>query len=168
MKLMNEAVDKVRKQEHKRLMDEGNPMLTGTKFLWLYGQERLPAWHWQWFANLRSAGLKTARAWAIKEMLRGLWKYKSRAWAEKFWKRWYFWATHSRLEPVKKIAYTLKSFLYGVLSYCKHRITNAMTEGINSKIETLWKSACGFRNKKRFRTVILFHLGGLELYSPTH
>lgn len=168
MKLMNEAVDKVRKQEHKRLMDEGNPMLTGTKFLWLYGQERLPTWHWQWFASLRSAGLKTARAWAIKEMLRHLWKYKSRAWAEKYWKRWYFWATHSRLEPVKKIAYTLKSFLYGVLSYCKHRITNAMTEGINSKIETLWKSACGFRNKKRFRTVILFHLGGLELYSPTH
>lgn len=168
MKLMNEAVDKVRKQEHKRLKGEGNPMLAGTKFLWLYGQERLPTRHGDWFANLRSAGLKTARAWAIKEMLRHLWKYKSRAWAEKYWKRWYFWATHSRLEPVKKIAYTLKSFLYGVLSYCKHRITNAMTEGINSKIETLWKSACGFRNKQRFRTVILFHLGGLKLYSPTH
>ena len=168
MKLMNEAVDKVRKQEHKHLRHEGNPMLTGTKFLWLYGHERMPAKHWDWFASLRSAGLKTARAWAIKEMLRHLWKYKSRAWAEKYWKRWYFWATHSRLEPVKKIASTLKSLLYGVLNYCKHRITNAMTEGINSKIETLWKSACGFRNIHRFRTVILFHLGGLKLYSPTH
>lgn len=168
MKLMNEAVDKVRKQEHKHLSEEDNPMLTGTKFLWLYGQERLPSRHWDWFASLRTAGLKTARAWAIKEMLRHLWEYKSRAWAEKYWKRWYFWATHSRLEPVKKIAYTLKSFLYGVLNYCKHRITNAMTEGINSKIETIWKSACGFRNKHRFRTVILFHLGGLKLYSPTH
>ena len=168
MKLMNEAVDKVRKQEHKHLRHEGNPMLTGTKFLWLYGHERVPAKHWDWFASLRSAGLKTARAWAIKEMLRHLWKYKSRAWAQKYWKRWYFWATHSRLEPVKKIASTLKSFLYGVLNYCKHRITNAMTEGINSKIETLWKSACGFRNKQRFRTVILFHLGGLKLHPPTH
>jgi transposase len=168
MKLMNEAVDKVRKQEHKRLSNEGNPMLKGSKFLWLYGQERLPAKHWDWFASLKAAGLKTARAWAIKEMLRHLWKYKSRAWAQKYWKRWYFWATHSRLEPVKKIAYTLKYFLYGVLNYCKHRITNAMTEGINSKIETLWKSACGFRNIHRFRTVILFHLGGLKLYSPTH
>ena len=164
MKLMNEAVDKVRKQEHKQLSKDGNPMLTGTKFLWLCGQERLSSKNRDWFANLRTAGLKTARAWAIKEMLRQLWKYKSHAWAEKFWKRWYFWATHSRLAPVKKVAYTLKHFLYGVLSYCKHRITNAMTEGINSKIETLWKSACGFRNKQRFRTVILFHLGGLELY----
>lgn len=168
MKLMNEAVDKVRKEEHRRLRDEGDSMLAGTKFLWLYGKERVPAWHQKWFADLRSAGLKTARAWAIKEMLRHLWTYKSRAWAVKYWRRWYFWATHSRLKPVKKIANTLKSFLYGVLSYCKHRITNAMSEGINSKIETLWKSGCGFRNKKRFRTVILFHLGGLELYPPTH
>ena len=164
MKLMNEAVDKVRRQENKHLRDEGNPLLTGTKFLWLCGQERLEPCRQHWFASLRAAGLKTARAWAIKEMLRHLWKYKHLAWAEKYWKRWYFWATHCRLGPVKKVASTLKHFLYGILNYCKHRITNAMTEGINSRIETLWKSSCGFRNKERFRTVILFHLGGLELY----
>jgi transposase len=164
MKLMNEAIDKVRRQESKNLKDEGNPFLNGTKFLWLCGQERLSSTCRNWFASLRAAGLKTARAWAIKEMLRDLWKYKSLAWAEKYWKRWYFWATHCRLKPVKKVACTLKNFLYGILNYCKYRITNAMTEGINSRIETLWKSACGFRNKERFRTVILFHLGGLELY----
>lgn len=168
MKLMNEAVDKVRRQENKHLREEGNPLLAGTKFLWLCGQERLPSCKQNWFASLRAAGLKTARAWAIKEMLRHLWEYKHLGWAEKYWKRWYFWATHCRLKPVKKVACTLKNFLYGILSYCKHRITNAMSEGINSRIETLWKSACGFRNKERFRTVILFHLGGLELYASTH
>ena len=168
MKLMNEAVDKVRRQENRHLREAGNPLLSGTKFLWLRGQERLAPYRQNWFASLRVAGLKTARAWAIKEMLRHLWKYKSLAWAEKHWKRWYFWATHCRLEPVKKVANTLQHFLYGILSYCKHRITNAMTEGINSRIETLWKSACGFRNKERFRTVILFHLGGLELYPSPH
>jgi len=168
MKLMNEALDKVRQQEHRGLKEQGNGILAGSKFLWLYGQERLPARHAEWFASLKSARLKTGRAWSIKETLRELWRYKSRAWAEKFWNRWYFWATHSRLAPVKKIAYTLKSHLYGVLSYYKHRITNGITEGINSKIETLWKTACGFRNKQRFRTVILFHLGGLELYPSTH
>ena len=68
----------------------------------------------------------------------------------------------------KKIATTLKDHLYGILSYCKHPITNAMTEGINSRIETLRKAACGFRNKQRLRTVILFHLGGLDLYPVTH
>lgn len=168
MKLMNEAVDGVRREEHKRLTDGGSSILAGTKFLWLYARERLPAKHWEQFSSLKAAGLKTARAWAIKETLRQLWRYKSRAWAEKFWKRWYFWATHSRLAPVKKIANTLKTHLYGILTYSKHRITNAATEGINSQIETLRKAACGFRNKQRFRTVILFHLGGLDLYPATH
>ena len=69
---------------------------------------------------------------------------------------------------MKKIANTLKTHLYGVLTYSKHRITNATTEGINSQIETLRKAACGFRNKQRFRAVILFHLGGLDLYPATH
>ena len=168
MKLMNEAVDRVRREEHQRLIGSGSSILAGTKFLWLYAGERLPAKYWEQFSILKAAGLKTARAWAIKETLRQLWRYKSRAWAEKFWKRWYFWATHSRLAPVKKIANTLKTNLYGVLTYSKHRITNATTEGINSQIETLRKAACGFRNKQRFRTVILFHLGGLDLYPATH
>lgn len=168
MKLMNEAVDKVRRDEHKALSALGISTLRGTKFLWLYGRERLPGKHRDYFARLKGAGLKTARAWAIKETLRELWRYRSYTWAEKFWKRWYFWATHSRLQPVKKIAYTLKSHLYGILSYCKHRISNATTEGINSQIETLRKAACGFRNKQRFRTVILFNLGGLHLYPATH
>ncbi|MGD8916528.1 MAG: ISL3 family transposase, partial [Syntrophobacterales bacterium] len=168
MKLMNEAVDRVRREEHRRLTDSGSSILAGTKFLWLYARERLPAKYREQFSMLKAASLKTARAWAIKETLRQLWRYKSRAWAERFWKRWYFWATHSRLAPVKKIANTLKTHLYGVLTYCKHRITNATTEGINSQIETLRKAACGFRNKQRFRTVILFHLGGLDLYPATH
>jgi transposase len=69
---------------------------------------------------------------------------------------------------VKKVAKTLKDHLYGILSCFAHPITNAMSEGINSKIETLWKTACGYRNKQRFRTAILFHLGGLDLAPSTH
>jgi len=168
MKLMNEAVDKVRQQEHKMLAEKGNPILKGTKFMWLYSQEKVPFQYLADFCSLRASDLKTARAWAIKENLRTLWWYRSLAWAEKFWKRWYSWAIRSRLAPVKKIARTLKEHLYGILSYCKHPITNAMTEGINSQIETLRKAACGYRNKHRLRTVILFHLGGLNLYPVTH
>jgi transposase len=60
--------------------------------------------------------------------------YKTLRGAELFWKRWYFWASHSRLEPVRKVAKTLKTHLYGILNYFAHPITNAMTEGINSRI----------------------------------
>ena len=166
MQHVNKAVDTVRKQEHCALGKES--MLAGTKYVWLYAHENLPEKHRATLSELRAADLKTSRAWAIKENIRHLWNYKSRTWAEKHWKKWYFWATHSRLEPVKKAANTLKEHHYGIMNFFSHRISNGPAEGINSKIETLWKSACGFRNKVRFRTVILFHLGGLDLYPATH
>lgn len=168
MKHMGEAVDRVRRQEHRILSAQGDASLAGTRYVWLYARENLPPRYWEDYYALRDRDLKTARAWAIKENLRRLWDYKTLRWAEPFWKRWYFWATHSRLEPVKKVAKTLKNHLYGVLNYFAHPITNAMSEGINSKIETLWKTACGYRNKQRFRTAILFHLGGLDMAPSTH
>ncbi|MDZ7641696.1 MAG: ISL3 family transposase [Desulfurivibrio sp.] len=166
MQHVNHAVDTIRKQEHKAL-GKGSA-LTGTKYVWLYAYENLPGKHWLTLRELQASDLKTARAWAIKENIRHLWRYKSRTWAEKFWKKWYFWATHSRLAPIKKAAKTLKNHHYGIMNFFKHRISNGPAEGINSRIGTLWKSACGFRNKERFKTVILFHLGGLDLYPVTH
>jgi len=168
MQHMGKAVDKVRRQEHHALSKKGDDQLAGTRYVWLYSRENLPSRYWEDFYALKDSDLKTARAWAIKENLRNLWNYKTLRWAEPFWKRWYFWATHSRLEPVKKAAKTIKNHLYGILSYFEHPITNAMSEGINSKIETIWKTACGYRNKQRFRTAILFHLGGLDLAPSTH
>lgn len=168
MKHMGEAVDAVRRQEHRALSAQGDTSLTGTRYLWLYASENVPSRYWEDYYALRHSDLKTARAWGIKENLRRLWDYKTLRWGEPFWKRWFFWATHSRLEPVKKAAWTFKNHLYGILNYFAHPITNAMSEGINSKIETLWKSACGYRNKQRFRTAILFHLGGLDMLPSTH
>ena len=166
MQHVKKAVDTVRKQEHRALGKDS--LLTGTKYIWLYARENLSDRHRATFAALRAGDLKTARAWAIKENIRHLWDYVSPTWALKYWKKWYFWATHSRLEPVKKAAKTLKEHNYGIMNYFKHRISNGPVEGINSQIETLWKSACGYRNKERFRSVILFHLGGLNLYPVTH
>jgi transposase len=89
-------------------------------------------------------------------------------WAKRFFAHWYFWATHSRLSPMIEVARMLKRHLAGVLSYIRHRVTNALAEGINSKIETIKKMACGFRNREHFRTAILFHCGGLDLYPKAH
>jgi transposase len=168
MSHMVDAVDKVRKKENKKLSKaEGNP-LKSTRYVWLYSEENLPEKYWGVLKELKASDLKTARAWAIKENLRNLWRYKRKGWAEKFWKKWYFWATHSKLEPVKKAAKTFKDHLYGMLNFIKHNITNGSVEGMNSQIDYLWNGACGFRNKDRFRIAILFHFGGLDLYPATH
>jgi transposase len=140
MKHMSEAVDAVRKAEHRRLRAEGDEALKGTKYLWLYAKENLPESERARFAALRALHLKTGRAWAIKESLRALWGYRRKGWALRHWKRWYFWATHSRLGPVVKVARMIRGHLDNVLTYFEHRITNATSEGLNSKIQTVKKT----------------------------
>ena len=140
MKHMLEAVDAVRKAEHRALQAGGDETLKGTKYLWLYSQENLPEYHEERFACLRKLHLKTGRAWAMKESLRELWGYQRRGWAERHWRRWYYWATHSRLKPVIKVARLIERHLENVLTYFDHRITNAVSEGLNSKIQTIKKT----------------------------
>jgi hypothetical protein len=84
--------------------------------------------------------------------------------AKRFWQRWYFWATHSRLAPMIEVARLIARHLPNVLTYFSHRITNAVAEGLNSKIATVQKRACGYRNPDHFKIAVYFHCGGLNLY----
>ncbi len=117
---IRKALDQVRKEEHARLSRVGHSPLTGSKYIWLSSRENLPEKHWAQFYAMRAADLKTARAWAIKENLRNLWRYKNITWAERFWRKWYFWPTHSRLEPIKKAAMTFREHLYGILNHARY------------------------------------------------
>jgi len=164
MRLIGEAVDKVRKQEHKALMEQDIQWLKGTKYLWLYSQENMPKKRWQEFKILQKLDLKVSRGWAIKENLRNLWNYSRMGWALKFFQRWYFWATHSRLHPIIKAAKTIKKHLNNILTYLKHRITNALSEALNARVEKIKRMACGYRNREHYRTAIYFHCGGLDLF----
>ena len=110
-----------------------------------------------------SMHLNVGKAWSIKESFDHFWDYNSEAWANKFFNRWFFWATHSKLEPIIKVAYMLKNHFKGIITYIKHKITNSVAEGINSKIQAIKTSARGFRNFENFRYAILFHCGGLEI-----
>lgn len=161
------AVDKVRRQEHKALMKTGDDTLARSKYLWLTNPENMTDKARDRFDELKAMKLKTARAWALKEALRELWSYKSQVWAAKFWKRWYFWATHSRLTPMIEAAKLIARHLSNVLTYFKHRITNAVAEGLNSKIATVQKRACGYRNPNNFKISVYFHCGGLNLHPAT-
>ena len=165
---MVKAVDEVRKAEHRELMQSADERLKGTKYLWLYSKENLPREKRGRLRSLRRMDLRTARAWAIKENFRGLWRFFRRTWAEKYFKSWFFWATHSKLAPVIRAAWTFKRHLAQILNFVHHRITNAVSEGLNSKIQTIKKKAYGFRNRENFKTSIFFHCGGLNLYPVTH
>jgi len=158
------ALDLVRRREHRDLRADGDGRLLNTKYFWLRSEEKLTDEAIERFGDLRESTLKTARAWAMKEQLRDLWEFARRSTAERFFKRWYFWATHSRLAPMIEVAQTVKRHLHNVLTYYAHPITNAVAEGLNSKIAGIQKRACGFRNRDHFKIAIYFHCGGLDLY----
>lgn len=167
---VGKGVDRVRKEEHRTLMSQGDDTLMRSKYLWLYSAENMPAAARERFASIEQGTLKTALAWALKESLRGPWSYHSLGWTKRFWQRWYYWATHSCLPAMIEAAKLIARHLPNVLTYFKHRITNAVAEGLNSKIATIQKRACGFRNRDHFKIAVYFHCGGLDLYpaSATH
>jgi len=164
MQHMTEAVDDVRKQEHRALLKEGDESLKGTKYLWLTNQDNLSEKRREELAALPVMWLQTGRAWAIKETLREVWQQPTVAAARTFFGGWYNWAIRSRLEPVKDVARMIQKRVENVVNYCKLRITNAVAEGLNSKIMSLKRRAGGFRNPHAFKTAIYFHCGGLDLY----
>ncbi|WP_145074203.1 transposase [Aureliella helgolandensis] len=112
---------------------------------------------------MQEQDLRTSRARAIKEHFRWFWDYTYAGNAKKFFDRWFGWARRSQLDPVKRVAATLKRHLAGLLSYFRHRVTNATTEGFNSRIQSIKSAARGFRNFANYRTCILFYCGKLQL-----
>lgn len=163
-KYLGDAVDKVRRTEHRGLLAEGRDDLTRTKHRWLMNPSNMSPAQWRDFKYLRESALKTARAWAIKELAMRLWHYASRTWANKAWQRWLAWAVRSRLAPMIKVARTIKHHLWGIINAVVLKANNGGAESINSRIKMIKVRSRGFRNKERFRNAIYFHLGGLDLY----
>jgi transposase len=171
-KLLNDAVNTVRKQENRELAAEGAYVPKRTKYIWTQNPENMPRERRIQFDLLRDCSLKAGRAWAIKDAARWLWSYAKRGWATLAWKRWIGWAIRSRLEPMRKAARTVRDHLWGIINAIVLRVTNAGAESANAKIQWIKKQACGFRSRERFKKAIYFHLGGLDLYprpaSATH
>ena len=161
--LLNVAVDQVRRREHAALKKDGDERLTGTRQTWLYNPINLNDQRLEAFAELLKENLKTARAWFHKENFGGFWEQEGAWAAEGYFKRWYAAAIRSRLDPMKKVARTLKAHLANLLNYFSYPITNAVTEGLNSKIQQLKANARGFRSFANYRMRILFFCGKLDL-----
>lgn len=163
MRHVIEAMDQVRRREQRELRKCGDRRLTHTKFLWLKNPATLSTAMRRELTRLRRSTLKAARAWAIKESFRRIWEYRSIPAARAFFDRWQAWAVRSRLRPMIHAAGLIRRHLENVLTYLTHRITNAVTEGLNAKIQWIKYSSRGFRDRERFKLAILFHCGGLDL-----
>jgi transposase len=163
MQLVGKAVNEVRKQEHSYLLRKQDDRLKGTRYLFCYSDENLPEDQRERLEQLKADKLATGRAWALKEFLRTLWSCTTRSAALQAWKKWSGWAKRSRLEPMQDVARRLGARLYNILTFVEHRVTNAISEGLNSAISTLLRRAYGYRNLQNQITAIYFYQGKLDL-----
>jgi transposase len=162
MKIMNDAIDRVRREEQSH-----NAKLKSTRYVWLKNPENLTIKQNEAFRSLKDLRLKTLRAYNIKLALRDFWNYENPLSAEDYLKRWYFWATHSRLNPVIDCAKTIKQHWNGINNYIKTKSNNGILEGTNSLIQAAKDSARGFRSTKNFIITIYLRTGKLEFNLPT-
>lgn len=161
---IGKAVNDVRKAEHRQqLREHGQSVLTGTRLTWLRNKEHLGNEDTLWFHALRQQAENTAEAWKFKELARNLWDYKVAGWAENGWRSWIIFARLTELKPLCKVADMIDRHLWGIVNAVVTKSTNAMAESINSKVKMLKARARGFRSRDRFRTIILFYCGKLDL-----
>ena len=162
MKLMNKALDEVRRQEQKE-----NSTLKKTRYLWLKNIENLREDQKAILRELggASSNLKVARAWRIKLALQDVFTYDSH-WAPYFLDKWYWWASHSRLESIVSLAKTIKEHRQGILNYSKSRISNGILEGLNSLFKAAAAKARGYRTLRHAITAYYLVASRLELGLP--
>lgn len=162
MTVFNRAVDLVRRKEVRSV-----PFLKKSRYLWLKNRGKLTVSQQSDLDWLTRMDCRTSKAYQIKLTLQRLWNHTDRADAEVFLKRWYFWATHSRLEPVIEAARSIKRHWQGILQFVDSRITTGIVEGLNSKIKTAMKRAYGFKSFEYLRTVIYLVAGKINIPLPT-
>lgn len=163
-KHLSEALDQVRRSEHRKLLEKGDKRLSKTKYLWLKGLESPSPESPARLEDSRRKSLNVAKAWHIKNLFDAFWDRRDKNFANMFFNVRYKEAIAARLKPITKVAEMLKKHLANILTYFDCYITNAISEGFNSKIQSIKANARGFRNFENYRTAILFFCGKLDLY----
>lgn len=164
VKHLNDAVDKVRRKENAMMAKECDKNLTGTKYLWLKGMEHLSDEATAEIERLVKAEYKVADAWRIKELFRRFWTRRDKSFAESFFKRWYNEAISLGIKEITSVAKMLKKHIDNILTYFDSYITNAVSEGLNSRIQAIKSNARGYRNFDNYRISILFFCGKLDMH----
>ena len=162
MKLIGDAVDKVRRAESK-----SRPELKRSRYLWLKNETNLNAAQRATLGSLRHTNLKTARAYHLRLAFQDIYKEYSREWATLHLDRWYSWARRSRLEAMKQVAATIDRHKDGILAWFDSGIANGLIEGINSLVQAAKAKARGYRNRKTLKVVTYLIAGKLDLRRPT-
>jgi transposase len=167
---LNKAIDEVRNQEAKELAKQGANPLKGTKYCFLKNPKNLTRRQKLQLKDLVTLGLKTVRAYQLKEMFQALWSYESPAWARRFLRAWCTRALRSGLVPIKRFARTIRQHEDLLMNYfvAQKQFSSGVVEGLNRKINLITRKSYGFRSEEIRKTALFHVLGRLPEPEVTH
>lgn len=161
---LNEAVDRVRRAEVKRMKAEGyEDVLTKTKYCFLKNPENLTPFQSVRLADVLQYDLRSVRAYLLKESFQLFWTYKSAYWAAWYLRKWCGRAMRSRLGPVKQFVGTLRRHEQLILNWFKARkaYSSGVVEGLNRKVNLITRKSYGHRSLEVLKTALYHTLGDL-------
>ncbi len=168
---MNEALDDVRAAEYLRMALTGyEPVLKKSRWCLLKRKENLTGQQKGCLRDLLRYNLKTVRAYLLKEDFQQLWEYDSPTWAGKFLDEWRRQTTRSRIEPMKKVARTLRQHRDLILNYFRAQklFSSGVVEGLNNKAKVTMRKSYGFRTYPVLELALYHSLAKLPEPELTH
>ncbi len=162
---LNKAVDITRRAENKKLCKKEDTSLKNTKYTWLKNADKLTKKQIETKEKLLlREELQTVQAWKLKEEFKQFFLQKDASEATSFFESWKVKVTELDNTWLKKVADMIDKHWEGMITYCKHKVSNSMAKSVNSSIQLIKANARGFSSAKTFRKAILFHLGKLDMY----
>jgi len=155
VKLLNEALDELRRKERQKYIDQGQDVGKGDRFLVLRNFSDLDDHGKTRLQKLFEINKSLAKAHAMKEQFRLFWDMRTKDEAISFLIHWVIQAVESHIAPLARAAKTILRHSDGLLSFFDHQISNGKAEGINNKIKVLKRKAYGYRDMEYFKLLLL-------------
>lgn len=154
-KKINEALDKVRKQEFAKAGAEKRKEMKHKRFVILKRKKNLDTKQKEDLQTIMKRNKRLYKAYLLKEQLADILDEPEEKNAVNRLQKWMKNVKKSRLPQFKKTLQTIQNYLYGILNYFKHKITNAASEAFNNKIGLLKRRAYGYRDLEYFKLKII-------------
>lgn len=154
---LNDALDKIRKQEYQKTSGKDRKYIKGKKYTLLSRKANLDTNGKKALKELFAVNSRLSKAYILKESFDQLWSYSREAWALKFFQNWKESLKWQKLKPYEKFCKMIEKHWDGIAAYCRpeNKVALGYVEGLNNKIRVFQRRAYGLKDEEYLRLKIL-------------
>lgn len=165
---LTQAVDHIRQDEIREKGKAHKALMAKTRYIWLKNPWNLTDKQKARLSELEHLNLKINRAYLLKEAFREFWEYTRPGWAKRYLDKWFWWATHSRLKPMRDLVWMLRRHQDDLMNYFHMPIHNGAVEGLNNKAKVISHKAYGLGAPKNYNRNLYHCMADLPLPKTVH